>query len=154
MVSDALQFGGYFSILCTQEQNHMEPIMQKYGLNSFTYPILVYLSRNEGLNQKNLYRMFLLNESLATRTMRTLEAEGFIFRERDAEDKRSYILRLTNKGKDIAVVLADELDKWWSDVLQPLNENATAILAAQMLKISQRSIDLNQATIDSKKVDK
>ena len=58
MVSDALRFGGYFSILCTQEQNHMEPIMQKYGLNSFTYPIIVYLSRNEGLNQKNLYRMF------------------------------------------------------------------------------------------------
>lgn len=150
MVPDALQFGKYFSILCMQEQNHMDSIMQKYGLNKLTYPLLVYLSRNEGLNQRNLCKVLLLNESLANRTMRTLEADGFIARERDAEDKRSYILHLTNKGKKVASVLADELDKWWSEVLQPLNDNAVAVLAAQMAKISQRSIDLNQAMIYQK----
>lgn len=150
MVPDALQFGKYFSLLFMQEQNHMESIMQKYGLNRLTYPLLVYLSHNEGLNQRNLCKVLLLNESLANRTMRTLEADGFISRERDAEDKRSYILHLTTKGKEIAAVLADELDKWWSDVLQPLNDNAVAVLAAQMAKISQRSIDLNHAIINQK----
>lgn len=150
MVPDALQFGKYFSILCMQEQNHMDSIMQEYGLNKLTYPLLVYLSRNEGLNQRNLCKVLLLNESLANRTMRTLEADGFIARERDAEDKRSYILHLTSKGKKIAAVLADELDKWWSEVLQPLNDNAVAVLAAQMAKVSQRSIDLNQAMINQK----
>lgn len=150
MVSDALQFGKYFSILCMQEQNHMDSIMQKYGLNTFTYHLLIYLSRNEGLNQRNLCKVLLLNESLSNRTMRTLEAEGFIARERDAEDKRSYILYLTNKGKQIASVLADELDKWWSEVLQPLNDNAVAVLVAQMAKVSQRSIDLNHAMTNQK----
>ena len=86
--------------------------------------------------------------------MRTLETEGYIVRERDLKDQRSYTLMLTDSGKKIAALLEEEIVKWWSEVLNPLDETSLAILSAQMDKVSQRAINLNRARIDSKKVDK
>ncbi|AGN25559.1 hypothetical protein A3206_05510 [Candidatus Methanomassiliicoccus intestinalis] len=154
MIPSKLLFGKYFSILHRQEQKHLNHIMQEYGLTSFSYPLLVYLYHNEGLNQRKLCDILSLDESLATRTMRTLETEGYIVRERDLKDQRSYTLMLTDSGKKIAALLEEEIVKWWSEVLNPLDETSLAILSAQMDKVSQRAINLNRARIDSKKVDK
>ena len=137
-------FGKYVSILHRQEQRHLSHVMQEYDVRPFSYPLLIYLYLNEGVNQRRLCQILSLDEALATRTMRKLEAEGYVHRERDPNDQRSYLLTLTKQGRELAEILKEELVNWWGELFADVDEESIALLDNLMDRMSTRAVELNK----------
>lgn len=75
--------------------------VEKYGINQgqFEYFLLIFM--NPGINQLALANKKNVSKSSVTKAINILEKDGFIKRIIDKEDRRSSLLYLTDKGKNI-----------------------------------------------------
>lgn len=62
--------------------------------------ILLNISTSEGTPATKIAPLMGLESRSLTRTLKTLEENGFIYKEKDAIDKRSVRIYLTEKGKE------------------------------------------------------
>ena len=141
--------GRYLSILYRQEQKYINKAMQSFDLGFSSYNFLIYISKNEGTNQRQICNILAVDEALATRTMKKLEKKGFIFRKKDEQDQRSYTLYLTQKGKEMIPILKKFLSDWWSDLTQELDNQESSFLLKQLKQMSEKAIQINK-TYESK----
>lgn len=84
----------------------LEPLIQKnlnmYGLSHSDFDVLSSLRRNNGLmSPTELYTSLLITSGTITHRLKSLQKRGFITRERNYEDNRSLLVRLTVKGEEI-----------------------------------------------------
>lgn len=136
--------GKYVSILYRQEKKYINKAMKPFGLGFSSYNFLMYISKNEGVNQKQLCDILSLDEALGTRTMKKLEEKGFILRKRDAHDQRCYTLYLTQKGKEILPELKKLLFDYWSSLTQELNSQEISLLLKQLEQMSKKAISMSK----------
>ncbi|MEA5004043.1 MAG: MarR family transcriptional regulator, partial [Christensenella sp.] len=80
--------GRQISILYRQTQKFINKRMQPYGLNYSDHAFLIHISQNPGINQRQLARILTIDEAVVTRVLKKLEDNGFVTREKDAEDMR------------------------------------------------------------------
>ena len=59
------------------------------------------LFQKDGVNQESLGQSINLDRANVTRAVQKLVKEGYVYRQRDEKDKRSYRVFLTEKGKAI-----------------------------------------------------
>lgn len=105
--------GKWISILYRQAQIYLNREFKPYNLNSSEYIYLVNLAaENEGVNQKHLTDMIIIDDALTTRAMKSLESKGYILRQKSPSDKRSYRITLTEKGLKIQPIIIEILKKW------------------------------------------
>lgn len=112
--------GKYISILYRQEQKNINAAMKQYDLGYSCYNFLIYLSKKEGVSQKQMCDNLSVDEALATRTMQKLEKQGYIIRKK--EDMRSYSVYLTEKGWELIPVLKEALSGWWNLLTEDLDD--------------------------------
>jgi DNA-binding MarR family transcriptional regulator len=63
--------------------------------------LLTVLDRRDGLSQGEFTQEYELDPSRVTRTAQSLEADGFIRRERDVDDNRVMRMYLTEEGSKV-----------------------------------------------------
>lgn len=114
--------GKYVAVINRREQKYVNEILQPYDLGFSCYKFLLFLSGNEGCNQKKLCRDMCVDEAVATRGMRKLQAEGYVCRKKTEEDGRSYTLFLTEKGKELVPVIRNTVKEWWDQVMKDFTE--------------------------------
>lgn len=85
--------------------------LNPFGLGSGQYVFLGTLAQNEGISQKELSAMIKIDKTTTAKALKKLEAEGYIYRQQDQEDKRYNRLYLTQKGKDFLPVMREKLAK-------------------------------------------
>jgi DNA-binding MarR family transcriptional regulator len=95
-------------------------------------PALTLIRDDGAISQRRLGELLNLNRTTTGKLVDALEAKGLIVRDRDAHDRRSYALRLTDEGRRILSVLHRSLDKGEAHLTQPLtpaeHERLTAAL--------------------------
>jgi DNA-binding HxlR family transcriptional regulator len=92
--------------------------MVAYGVDTFGDRWSLLVLRDMMLYGKRRYNEFLAsNEQIATNILATrlkhLECEGIISKQRDPENRRSYVYSLTEKGVELAPVVI-EIIRWSS----------------------------------------
>lgn len=60
------------------------------------------LSTSEGLSQEMLAERLDIGKAAISRTVNSLDSKGYIHRERQADDSRTYRVTLTNTAKDVS----------------------------------------------------
>ncbi len=75
--------------------------MQKYGLGSGHFFFLRVLMSREGISQNELSEILNVDKGTTAKAMKKLAETGYINRETDPSDSRSYRLFLTESGKKI-----------------------------------------------------
>lgn len=115
--------GKLISIIHRQFQIYINSEISQFGLNSSEYIYLVNLGQNEGVNQKYLSDELIIDGALTTRVMKSLEKKGYIIRLRSEEDKRSYIIQLSDKGKEIQPIILEKLQNWTKILSVGMNED-------------------------------
>ncbi len=81
--------------------------LKEIGLGSAESDVLLFLySKGDGIRQDDIVAGVEVSKPAISRTIHSLEKKGFVIREQNAEDKRSYVIWLTDKAKD-----AEELIK-------------------------------------------
>jgi DNA-binding MarR family transcriptional regulator len=96
--------------------------LKPLGLSAGQFPILMFLSRKEGIPQETLARYFHLDKATIARAVRRLEDDGFVCRKIDPGDRRAYGLFLTGKGKGVMDELLGIEASWEEELLTVLPE--------------------------------
>ena len=85
--------------------------LQQYNLTAAEEPFLMSVLNNEGLTQEELTAYVGVDKAAASRTVRSLEEKGFLFRVQDPKDKRQNRVYPTDKAKEIGPLVRKELYK-------------------------------------------
>lgn len=73
---------------------------QKHGMTTSSAYILLTISTSEGTPATKIAPQMGLESRSLTRGLKNLEEKGYIYKEKDAFDKRSVRIYLTEKGKE------------------------------------------------------
>ncbi|WP_033164433.1 MarR family transcriptional regulator [Clostridium sp. KNHs205] len=99
---------------CTQQ--HMDSRLKPLELSSGSYPFLMLLSEEEGINLEKLSRLAHVDKAMTTRTVQKLIGLGFIERIQDNKDQRACKLYLTAKAKAVIPIIKEVLNSWINQI--------------------------------------
>jgi DNA-binding MarR family transcriptional regulator len=108
--------GKEISYLYRYEQIYIAKKIEPYGIGSGQFPFLMRLYREDGVNQESLSDYLKIDKGTTARAIQKLVDEGYVFRQRDEKDRRSYRIFLSEKAKKLEPdmkIIASE----WEDIL-------------------------------------
>ena len=79
------------------------------------FRIILFVDFLPGTNQRQLAEKLHINNSSIARQVRKLEDNNLLYRQRCEEDRRNYMLFLTDKGKEIAPEIR-RLNREWNKI--------------------------------------
>ena len=129
-------------------QAHLDCTMKKLDLSSGTYPYLLALAEEEGVNLDQISKKLGVDKAMSTRTIQKLLAQGYLTKTPDAEDSRAYCLYLTKRAKETLPEIRRELDIWVDAITQGLTETEKETVVRLLI-----SIEANADAIQSKRKD-
>ena len=92
----------YFRLGLNLYEKVTTPVREKYGLSYMEFVVLLFLANNEEYKKaSDIVEILGIAKSHVSATVNTLEEKGLIERKRDTQDKRSSILEVMERAKDI-----------------------------------------------------
>jgi len=88
---------------------YMVKELEPYGIGSGQFDFLMVLYRRDGISQESLAKILKVSKATSTRAIRSLEKEGYVYRQVDEADRRAYKVYLTDKGKEMRGVVLEKL---------------------------------------------
>ncbi len=88
---------------------YMAKELEPYGIGRGQFDFLMVLYRRDGISQETLAKRLKVSKATSTRAVRSLEKEGYVYRQVDEEDRRAYKVYLTEKGKEMRGVVLEKL---------------------------------------------
>jgi len=122
-VYDKEIIGMFISYLYRYGQIYLGKKLEPYGIGSGQFPFLMRLFHEDGINQRNLSNYLQMDKATATRAIKKLVDEGYIFRQKDKEDKRSYRIFLSEKGKRLEPYMKKIASEWNDILLSSFDDN-------------------------------
>ena len=126
-------------------KHEIERCVEKYQLQQADFSVLATLRRNPKpycLSPTALYRSMFFSSGGLTKILRRLVDAGLIERLDNPEDKRSKLVQLNHKGKQLVETIMPELHKQSNALLDVLSENETL----QLERLLQKVLDHNEKT--------
>lgn len=134
--------GKAISYLYRYEQIFIGKKIEPYGIGSGQFPFLMRLYREDGINQESLSNYLKIDKGTTARAIQKLVDEGYIFRQRDEKDRRSYRVYLTEKGKKMEPDMKKIALEWEEILFSSFDEsqrreitNSLGIMFENVLKI-------------------
>lgn len=113
--------------------------LKKYNLNSSLYYYIVKIYANPGITQEKLSNLVYLNPSNITRAINQLIKLDYIKKSENKTDKRTSILNLTKKGKEIYPSILDTINSVQKELLDVIEENEQELFIEQIKKIALKA---------------
>lgn len=86
--------------------------VDKYDIKSGQLMFLLDLYTEDGKNQEEISARLKIDKGTTARALKKLEEQELITRVKDKDDKRSNIIYLTEKSKDVKDGVYNVLDEW------------------------------------------
>ena len=112
--------------------------LRPFGVNMYQAMSLIYIAwygKTEHVNQRSIERYLYLSNPGVSKIISFLEREGYVVRDMDPADARSYSLRATEEGENFAWRLNDAILDSDQIILEPLNAEERKTLGALLGKI-------------------
>lgn len=78
-----------------------QPLLKDLGLTYTQYIVMMVMWEKESVNEKDLVKCLYLQANTLTLLLKKLKAKGYVDIERDKEDKRNIVIKLTENGKKL-----------------------------------------------------
>ncbi|HEY3360577.1 MAG TPA: MarR family transcriptional regulator [Methanosarcina sp.] len=104
--------GKFISFLYRYEQIFIGKKIEPYGIGSGQFPFLMRLYLEDGINQESLSDYLNIDKGTTARAIQKLVDEGYVFRQKDEKDRRSYRIFLTDKGKKLELEMKKIASEW------------------------------------------
>jgi len=116
-------------IACIFSHNHLyiENALEAYKLKGPMFAFLLTLSHKDGCSQESLARYLRLSKATATRAITALEKEGYVYREKDEDDRRIYRVFISEKGREIIPLINSTLQEWNGILLSEFSDEEEQI---------------------------
>lgn len=119
--------------------------MAELGLNQSHHSVLITLYKDQGISQEKLSRKLSVDKATVTRSIRKLVEDGFIERRQDKDDKRSYLLYVTEKGEQIKPDIEAMFRDWNNIVLEGFSDDEVAHLNGYLDRICNNVLNHHEA---------
>ncbi len=139
------EFGKYISILFRHTQMYYNSHLQGLNIGSGQFDLIIHICENAGLSQEALANQFAMNKSTITRIMKSLEADGYIFRSVNGQDRR--VLNVIPYGKSLCVLpeIQRIRSNWNREILMDLDEDGKGkILVEQLQRATENALSLSK----------
>lgn len=124
--------GKYISILYRYCQKFMSRELQELDIGSGQYSFLINLFKKDGISQESLVEALGLDKGTTARAILNLSEKGYIKREIDPDDRRSYRIYLTEKAFQAQPRIDDTIRKFNEIIMSGFSESDREI-ASQIL---------------------
>ena len=101
-----------FSIIVRHSRTFCEKALQDYGIGFPEQIILMYLSRNDNVNQDTIAKHFMIDKGSIAKTIGKLEDKALIERAENPSNKREKLISLSKNGADILKYMNKALNEW------------------------------------------
>ncbi len=120
-------------------ENGEEILKEKYSLNQSELDILAALyymnDNNFSMTPTELYEVLLFSSGGMTKILKKLETKRLIVRIDNKEDKRSKLVQLTQKGKEITAKALEEVVNYEDKYFSELNKEEQEQLSKLLIKV-------------------
>lgn len=128
--------GRCMSVLYRQSQAYFSKKLHPFKIGSGQYAVLLALRDNDGVSQERLSSRLGIDKANITRAVTKLQNEGYIVRKPDSEDKRVWLIYLTDQGKELLPILGDILNEWYSILFNGLSKHELENFAINLKKMT------------------
>lgn len=134
------RFGEILYILHKNNRKYLNDALAEYDLNLLQAMCILTICQKNDTTQKELTEILYLTKSGITKAINKLQNEGFIIKEKSSKDNRKYVLKLTEKGKEIIPHLIAINDEWEEKIgLTELDDE----FIENLKDMTYKSIELN-----------
>lgn len=109
--------GREISIISRQSKMYLERVLKPLNVRVGEHMFILNVENGKHINQQQLCDMFVIDKAQATRAISSLVEKGMLKREKNSEDKREYLISLTEKGEDVKAKMFKQMD-YWRDTLK------------------------------------
>jgi len=113
---------------------------KQYGVSKNQYIYLVRICENPGIIQERILYLLKVDRSTASRAIEKLRQEGFIYKEKNPDNKKNLALYPTEKGEAMYKILKREDDYSNAIAIQGFSLEEQAILL-ELLQRIRRNVE-------------
>ena len=110
--NNIVYIGRYVSQMYRKGNAYIGKQLSDIGVGSGQFMFLLELYRKDGRSQEELSEILSIDKGTTARAIKKLEGDGFLYRERDENDKRAYKIYLTDKGRSEERRVGKECTSW------------------------------------------
>jgi DNA-binding MarR family transcriptional regulator len=116
--------------------------LEKYELGSGQLHLIMILYNNDGINQETLAEIINIDKATCARAVKKLIDHGFVTRQKNPSDKRSYQLHLTKKAMELKPILRSILKNSSRQLLNGFSKNEEDQFFEYLERISKNATHL------------
>lgn len=121
-------------------KNSLAQKLRKYNLTVEQRLILMYLYENESMTQREICKETLSEASNVTVTLKRMEQNGFIVKSKHPNDKRTTLISVTQKARDIEEEMQELGDDNLDTLLKDVDDKEKEIAVKVMKQIYQKAL--------------
>jgi DNA-binding MarR family transcriptional regulator len=116
-----------------------ERLRKEFAVTLPQFDVMAALARKEGgMSMTELSRMLMVSNGNVTGIIDRLAAEKLVLRQAPANDRRSYIVRLTPKGQSQFAVMAKAHEGWVDELLADIDADEAEAIIEQLDSLATR----------------
>lgn len=139
--------GKHISYIDRHARRYYDKELEPYGFGGAQLRILMPLYKMDGINQGLLAQTIKVDKTTITRTIKKLVDDGYVLRQIDENDRRSYLIFLTEKGKAIEPEMIRIFTKWEENLLSKFDadqrKNVLRLIEIMHMNASDMMDDAN-----------
>lgn len=116
MDNSKIPLGLLVSMIHRTRMMYLNDKMSDLDISAGQFPFILILSEEEGITQEEMAAHFHIDKGTVARALKKLEDNEYLFRKIDTENRRRYLIYLTEKGKK-SVPQIINIDNEWEDNL-------------------------------------
>jgi DNA-binding MarR family transcriptional regulator len=116
MDNSKIPLGLLVSMIHRTRMMYLNDKMSDLDISAGQFPFILILSEEEGITQEEMAAHFHIDKGTVARALKKLEDNEYLFRKIDSENRRRYLIYLTEKGRK-SVPQIINIDNEWEDNL-------------------------------------
>jgi len=131
--------GRWISILYRIGQTRVAGELEPLGVGKGQHSFLAVLYQGDGISQCDLARVLSMDKGSVARALDKLERAGFVERRRDDTDRRTNLVYLTDRARDIEDRLFSILASWTNTLAEGFTEEERRQTLALLRRMAENA---------------
>lgn len=117
--------------------------LDPYGITPVQFSVLRLLWGTDGQLGSKLGERLQMDSATMTGILDRMEMNGFVERNVDPQDRRTKIVYLTEKGRELEIPLSQKMDEWNDEVMADFNKEENEIFKRMLVSIGLEGTQRN-----------
>jgi len=134
--------GKSLSIVYRYRQIIINYRLKPYNLGSGQHVFFLNIAKNEGISQKDLTNLVMIDKATTAKALKKLEEHGYIYRQCNQRDRRYNQLFLTEKGHEMMPIITSILMEITEELAAGMTEDEIQYFSTFLDKMLNNAVEV------------